>query len=151
MSEHPITAAPITGAYVKVPDPTRGIDDVCHEEFKFQMSVTRVLETPRVTKPYSEEQWRAIDALGEHVDRRLQAGDVRLTMGGEPTFVSIDDRDAPEWNTAALGEKKFRQAGDLLKRLQEKFTQGALLHIGMGKWYPGEPCPSSSPAFRATA
>ena len=105
------------------------------------MSVTRVVQTPRVTKPYSEDQWRAIDALGERVDQRLRAGDVRLTMGGEPTFVSIDDRDAPEWNTAALGEKKFQQAGDLLKRLQEKFTHGALLHIGQGKWYPGEPLP----------
>ena len=140
-SADPITAAAITGTYLFTRDSALGEEDVCHEEFKFQMSVTRVLETPRVTKPYSEDQWKAIDALGEHVDRRLKAGDVRLTMGGEPTFVSIDDRDAPEWNTAALGEKKYQQAGDLLKRLQEKFTQGALLHIGMGKWYPGEPLP----------
>ncbi len=140
-SADPVTAAAITGTYLFTPDPSRGKDDVCHEEFKFQMSVTRVLETPRVTKPYSEDQWRAIDALGERVDERLRAGDVRLTMGGEPTFVSIDDRDAPEWNTAALGEKKYQQAGQLLKRLQEKFSHGALLHIGQGKWYPGEPIP----------
>ena len=140
-SADPITAAAISGTYLFTPDPARGDEDVCHEEFKFHMSVTRVVQTPRVTKPYSEEQWRAIDALGESVDRKLVAGDVRLTMGGEPTFVSIDDRDAPEWNTAALGEKKFVQAGQLLKRLQEKFTHGALLHIGMGKWYPGEPLP----------
>jgi uncharacterized protein (DUF2126 family)/transglutaminase-like putative cysteine protease len=140
-SADPITAAAITGSYLFTGDPVLGDDDACHEEFKFQMSVTRVHETPRVTKPYSEDQWRAIDALGERVDQRLREGDVRLTMGGEPTFVSIDDRDAPEWNTAALGEKKFQQAGDLLKRLQEKFTQGALLHIGQGKWYPGEPLP----------
>lgn len=140
-SADPITAAAITGTYLFTPDPARGTEDVCHEKFNFQMSVTRVRETPRVTKPYSEEQWRAIDALGELVDERLQAGDVRLTMGGEPTFVSIDDRDAPEWNTAALGEKKFQQAGHLLKRLQGKFSHGALLHVGQGKWYPGEPLP----------
>ena len=140
-SADPITAAAITGTYLFTPDPARGDDAVCHEEFKFHMSVTRVHQTPRVTKPYSEDEWRAIDALGEHVDQRLHAGDVRLTMGGEPTFVSIDDRDAPEWNTAALGEEKYRQAGLLLKRLQEKFARGALLHIGQGKWYPGEPLP----------
>ena len=80
------------------------------------------------------------DAQGVTV-KRLQAGDVRLSMGGEPTFVSIDDRDAPEWNTEALGEAKYRQAGKLLKRLQAKFSPGALLHIGQGKWYPGESLP----------
>ncbi len=137
----PITAAAITGTFLFTPDPAKGKEDAVHEDFSFSMSVARVLETPRVTKPYSEDQWRAIDRLGEKVDARLREQDVRLTMGGEPTFVSIDDRDAPEWNTAALGEAKYRQAGELLKRLQAKFSSGALLHIGQGKWYPGESLP----------
>jgi len=136
----PITAAPIIGTYLFTPDRRNGAD-TCHEEFDVQMSVSRVHEIPRVTKPYTEEEWQAIDALGEHVDRRLRELDVRLTMGGEPTFVSIDDRDAPEWNTAALGPGKFRQSAVLLRRLQEKFTRGALLHFGQGKWYPGESLP----------
>jgi uncharacterized protein (DUF2126 family) len=105
------------------------------------MSVTRIVETPRVTLPYTEDQWRAIDRLGEKVDVKLREQDVRLTMGGEPTFVSIDDRDAPEWNFTALGDAKYSQAAKLLKRLQAKFSPGALLHIGQGKWYPGESLP----------
>jgi uncharacterized protein (DUF2126 family)/transglutaminase-like putative cysteine protease len=137
----PITAAPITGSYTWTKDPARGAEDRCDERFHFTMSVTRVRETPRVTRPYTEEQWRAIDALGERVDEELREGDVRLTMGGEPTFVSIDDRDAPEWNVAALGPAKRRQAGVLLKRLRDRFAPGALLHFGQGKWYPGESLP----------
>ncbi len=137
----PITAAPVTGTYLWTPDATKGAGDHCAEEFRHSMSVRRIVETPRVTKPYTEKQWKAIDNLGERVDRRLFDLDVRLTMGGEPTFVSIDDRDEPEWNTAALGEGKWRQAGLLLKRLQERFARGALVHVGQGKWYPGEPLP----------
>jgi uncharacterized protein (DUF2126 family)/transglutaminase-like putative cysteine protease len=137
----PISAAPITGSYAWTPDPARGEEDRCQEEFRFHMAVTRVSESPRVTRPYSEEQWQAIDALGERLDDELRLGDIRLTMGGEPTFVSIDDRDAPEWNTAALGPVKRRQAGLLLRRMADRFASGPLLHFGQGKWYPGEPLP----------
>src|SRR6185312_1942694 len=69
------------------------------------------------------------------------AGDVRLTMGGEPTFVSIDDMEGLEWRTEALGPHKRRLAGDLLLRLKERFAYGGLLHYGEGKQYPGEPLP----------
>lgn len=121
--------------------PVIGFTDVCNVEFSVQMQVTRVHEDPRVTKPYTEVQWRAIDALGEKVDRELLRHDVRLTQGGEPTFVSIDDMDGAEWNFTALAPNKRRLAETLIGRLDAKFATGALLHDGQGKWYPGEPLP----------
>ena len=105
------------------------------------MRVTRIHEDPRVTRPFAEEQWQKIVRVGEQVDRDLAAGDVRLTMGGEPTFVSLDDMDGPEWNTAALGPDKRRMAGELFRRLAGRFATGPLLHFGQGKWYPGETLP----------
>ena len=98
-------------------------------------------EDPRVTKPYTGAQWSAIDALGEQVDADLETQDVRLTQGGEPTFVSIDDMEGAEWNTAAFGKKKRELAEALLHRLRARFAPGGLVHIGQGKWYPGEPLP----------
>ncbi|WP_417226679.1 DUF2126 domain-containing protein [Amphritea sp.] len=126
----PRSAAPIAG----------GIDP-CEVEFSFSNEVIRIHEDPRVTKPYSEEQWAYIEALGEAVDQKLIDQDVRLTMGGEPTFVSIDDMDGAQWNTEALGDEKLSLAKDLLFRLREKFALGGLLHYGQGKWYPGEEVP----------
>ena len=105
------------------------------------MHVTRIHEDPRVTKPYNEEQWRRLCEVGDEIDVELAAGDVRLTMGGEPTFVSIDDMDGEEWNTAALGPAKLHLAGVLLKRLRHQFAPGGFLHFGQGKWYPGESLP----------
>lgn len=126
----PESAAPVTGA-----------TGPCEVEFGFAMNVTRVLEDPRVTKPYTDEQWLAVDAVGEQVEKDLQTQHVKLTMGGEPTFVSIDDMEGAEWNTRALGEHKRQLAGDLLHRLESRFAPGGLLHYGQGKWYPGEPLP----------
>ncbi len=127
---NPDSAAPITGAV-----------DPCDVDFSFQMSVSRVADAPRVTKPYTEEQWTAVEQLGQKVDARLDALDVRLTMGGEPTFVSIDDMEGPEWNTAADSPQKRALAGALLRRLAHCYGHGALLHFGQGKWYPGESLP----------
>jgi uncharacterized protein (DUF2126 family) len=126
----PSSAAPISG----------GVDE-CECEFAFDMSVTRVHESPRVTKPYTEEQWSRIEGLGHAIDADLVKNDVRLTMGGEPTFVSIDDPDGAEWNFTAVSHKKRLLSGELIKRLRGKFAPGSLLHYGQGKWYPGEPLP----------
>lgn len=126
----PSTAAPISGPLEK-----------CETEFHFEMAVTRIHEDPRVTLPYTDSQWNAIDALGKKVDSQLQQDDVRLTMGGEPTFVSIDDMEGAEWNTAAVGVHKQRLSGELIRRLRQRFSPGGLLHFGQGKWYPGEPLP----------
>jgi len=126
----PETAAPISG----------GLEQ-CEVSFRFAMSVARVYEDPRVTKPYTDEEWDRIVSLGDAVDERLRRGDVRLTMGGEPTFVSIDDQEGAEWNIAAVGPAKRRLSAVLIRRLRERFGPGGLLHFGQGKWYPGESLP----------
>ncbi len=126
----PDTAAPIAGTL-----------DECEVEFSFANNVTRIAEEPRVTLPYDEAEWQAIDELGRRVDERLRLGDVRLTMGGEPTFVSIDDMQSPEWNTLADGWTKRRKATELMARLTDRFAPTGLVHHGQGKWYPGEPLP----------
>ena len=126
----PETAAPVTG-----------LVEPAEVTFDVAMSVRRIREPPRVTKPYDEVQWQAILAAGDRVDARLVQEDVRLTVGGEPTFVSIDDMDGAEWNTAAVGPSKRRLGEALIHRLQRRFAPGGVLHFGQGKWYPGEPLP----------
>ena len=115
--------------------------DECEVTFGHEMNVSRLRESPRVTKPYTDEQWQAIDALGSVVDEKLKAGDVRLTMGGEPTFVSLDDMQGAEWNTAAVGPTKQQLALNLALKAKEKFSPNGLLTYGQGKWYPGESLP----------
>jgi uncharacterized protein (DUF2126 family) len=121
--------------------PVAGLVEDSEVEFEHAMRVARIWEAPRVTLPYSEAQWAQIESLGHEIDSELAALDVRLTMGGEPTFVSIDDPDGPEWNTAALGEDKRRLAANLYHRLRSHYAPQGLMHFGQGKWYPGEPLP----------
>ncbi len=133
----PLSATPEPGSAA----PISGAVDECEVSFAHHMAVTRLAESPRVTRPYSEEQWNAIDTLGQQVDADIQALDMRLTMGGEPTFVSIDDMQGAEWNTAAVGPAKQRLSAELAQRLQRIFARGGLISFGQGKWYPGESLP----------
>lgn len=126
----PVSAAPITGA-----------TGVCEVQFEHSNTVSRIHEDPRVTKPYTEIQWNHIDQLGLKVDKELKKHKVQLTMGGEPTFVSIDDMESAQWNIAALGADKRRLAEELLLKLRAQYDNNGLVHFGQGKWYPGEPVP----------
>lgn len=121
--------------------PVEGGVDKCEVEFEHHMAVQRIYESPRVTQPYTEAQWADVLALGEAVDKDLVAGDVRLTMGGEPTFVATTDRDAAEWNIDALGPTKRGYATELVQKLRAEYGEGGFLHFGQGKWYPGEQLP----------
>jgi hypothetical protein len=129
-SPEPGSAAPVTGAV-----------DKCEVAFEHAMSVHRLRESPRVTQPYDDAQWSAIEALGHKVDGDLERFDVRLTMGGEPTFVASDDPDGAEWNTDALGPVKRARAIELFARMQATYAPRGLVHFGQGKWYPGEQLP----------
>ena len=126
----PSGAAPVSGAV-----------DECEVQFAHEIQVTRIFESPRFTKPYTEETWREIEGLGHRIDDELRSGDVRLTMGGEPTFVSIDNMDGLEWNFTAVGPEKQKLSDVLIRRLKQRFAPGGLLHFGQGKWYPGESLP----------
>jgi len=129
-SPEPGSAAPISGAV-----------EQSEVEFEHTMSVRRIVETPRTTLPYRDDQWQAIVDLGRTVDADLDALDVRLTMGGEPTFVATDDPEGAEWNTAALGPTKRARATTVFNALKAKYAPNGLVHFGQGKWYPGEPLP----------
>jgi uncharacterized protein (DUF2126 family) len=128
---NPSSAAPVTGTLEKDTQAT----------LQHAMTLSRMMESTRVTKPYSEAQWLAIDAMGVSVDAELKQHDVRLTMGGEPTFVSLDDRENNAWHYAALGGNKKALGRDLLNRLQTRFAPGGLPMMIQGKWYPGEILP----------
>ena len=121
--------------------PISGLAEPCETEFFFENKIERIYESPRVTKPFSDDEWSNILSLGEEVEARLKAGDLRLTMGGEPTFVSMEDMESPQWNTDADGPEKRTKAYNLTLRLKEKLAPQGLIHNGQGKWYPGEPIP----------
>jgi uncharacterized protein (DUF2126 family) len=121
--------------------PIDGTVELANVDFSYSMSIRRLNDAPRPSKPFTEEDWLQVEQVAHRVDADLEAQDVRLTMGGEPTFVGIDEPESPQWNIDALGPMKRSRGMDLIRCLREKVAPGALLHFGQGKWYPGEPLP----------
>jgi uncharacterized protein (DUF2126 family) len=127
---NPSQAAPISGTV----EPAK-------VDFSFSLTVERLNEPPSLARPFTEEEWSRVREVAHEVDRRLVKQDVRLTMGGEPTFVGIDEPESPQWNLEALGPIKRSRGLVLIRRLRARTAPGGLLHFGQGKWYPDEPLP----------
>ena len=121
--------------------PIEGTVELANVDFRYSMSIRRLNDAPRPSKPFTEEAWLQVEQVAHRVDADLEAQDVRLTMGGEPTFVGIDEPESPQWTIDALGPMKRNRGLALIKCLREKVAPGGLLHYGQGKWYPGEPLP----------
>jgi uncharacterized protein (DUF2126 family)/transglutaminase-like putative cysteine protease len=121
--------------------PIGGTVEPSNVDFGYTMFIRRLGETPRPSRPFSEEDWARVKQVAHSVDAELAEQDVRLTMGGEPTFVGIDESESPQWNLDALGPAKRTLGLALIERIRERTASGALLHYGQGKWYPGESLP----------
>ena len=121
--------------------PIGGTVEPAKVDFNYSISIRRLGDPPRPSKPFTEEDWVQVEQLAHNVDADLRAQDVRLTMGGEPTFVGIDEPESPQWNIDALGPLKRSRGLALIQSLRNRMSPGAMLHYGQGKWYPGEQLP----------
>src|SRR6202011_2007935 len=121
--------------------PVEGTVEPATVDLEYSISIRRLNDPPRQSKPFAEEDWVQVEQVAHRVDADLEALDVRLTMGGEPTFVGIDEPESPQWNIDALGPMKRSRGLALIQCLRERMSRGAMLHYGQGKWYPGEQLP----------
>jgi uncharacterized protein (DUF2126 family)/transglutaminase-like putative cysteine protease len=121
--------------------PIGGTSEPAEVEFSHSISIRRLNDPRRPSKPFTDEDWLQIRKVAHGVDQELKVQDVRLTMGGEPTYVGIDDPESPQWNIDASGSMKRTRGLALIQGLREGLASGALLHYGQGKWYPGEAVP----------
>ncbi len=121
--------------------PIEGTVGSAQVDFTYAISIRRLNEVPRPCRPFSPEDWAQVERVAHQVDADLAAQNVRLTMGGEPTFVGIDEPESPQWNIDALGPMKRAHGLALIQCLRTRVAPGAMLHYGQGKWYPGEPLP----------
>jgi transglutaminase-like putative cysteine protease len=121
--------------------PIEGTVEPVKTEFSYSFRLDRLNKPRSIAQPLTDAEWERVRAVAHLIDAELETGDARLTMGGEPTYVGIDKPESPEWNLDAHGPAKRNRGMVLVQALRDRMGRGALLHYGMGKWYPGEPLP----------
>ena len=106
------------------------------------MSVERVWEAPRVTKPYTEEQWtRDREAGPRRSTRSCSRATCASRWAASPRSCRSTIRTARSGTPPRSGPTSAALAVELYGRLKEKYAPQGLAHFGQGKWYPGEPLP----------
>ena len=78
-----------------------------------------------------------LHALSAQIETTLASHKVRLTLGGEPTYVPVDPA-GHEWSITALGPTKLRYAYALSDALIAQALPHAVAIYSPGKIYPGE-------------
>jgi uncharacterized protein (DUF2126 family) len=78
-----------------------------------------------------EEAARAVSA-------RFQQHKLKVTLGGEPSYIPVQP-DGAEWIVAALGPTKLAYARAMAAALVDRELPGAIAFQAQGKYYPGEP------------
>jgi uncharacterized protein (DUF2126 family) len=121
--------------------PIGGTSELADVEFSHSMTIRRLNDPARPFMLSTDQDWLRIRQVARSIDEELEAQDVRLTMGGEPTYVGIDEPESPQWNIDADGSMKRTRGLALIQALRERMASGGLLHYGQGKWYPGEAVP----------
>ena len=79
-------------------------------------------------------------AVANRIDAVFAEHGVRLTLGGEPTYVPIDPSGA-EWHVTAMGPTKLRYGYALADALISQSLPNAIAIYSTGKFYPGETNP----------
>ena len=80
---------------------------------------------------------RARHGVATAIDETLARHGVRLTIGGEPTFLP-EHPQGEEWNHAAVGPGKLAAAQAMARHLLDDALPGGACFFSPGKTYPGE-------------
>jgi uncharacterized protein (DUF2126 family) len=83
-------------------------------------------------------QYHTFDEAADAASARFQRNKLRVTLGGEPSYIPAQP-DGPEWIVAALGPTKLAYARAMAAALVERELPGAIAFQAQGKFYPGEP------------
>jgi uncharacterized protein (DUF2126 family) len=83
-------------------------------------------------------RYHTFDEAAKAVSARFQRHKIKVTLGGEPSYIPVKP-DGAEWIVAALGPTKLAYARAMASRLVETEISGAIAFQAQGKFYPGEP------------
>lgn len=80
---------------------------------------------------------KSMHAAADWADRIFEERGIKLTLGGEPTFVP-EHPEGAEWSYSAVGPTKLSYARRMADELLKGRMSGGVVFFSPGKQYPGE-------------